>query len=742
MLATDAPPRERRAPVTAGAVLLRTDVQLFVTSFLALYAELLCIRWMPAHVRVLSYFTNFMLIASFLGLGLGILSTGRRFPLGLRSFSWVLLGATLFVAASRFELDISSAALLYSGQTLPTADEPSAPPDNLLLVPVAFVAVALLFACIGRPLGKLLAAVTPPLRAYALDICGSLAGIAVFFVMSLTEQSPPVWFGGLVLPLLVLAGPRLRDRIIAVVPLGAVILVSFAIGSSYWWSPYYKIGLTPTRDGAGWALDVNDIAHQTMLPAERKEPFYRVPYELFGDGVFDHALIIGAGSGSDTSIALRHGVGQIDAVEIDPVILRLGRQYHPDQPFSDPRVVVHVDDGRSFLRHTPLQFDLIEFALPDSAALTSQFTSLRLESFLFTTEAFREARAHLRADGVLVLYNYYREPWLLRKLAGMLQDAFDGRPPFVVSYGGWGRAGVLVAGPRMERLQIDRPELAQPYVETRPPTPQPGEDPDAILLPQVGAGLLDRANPAGDDDPTPPSAARDDWPLIYLRRPELPVMYLLGLAVIAVISVIAVGVVAPRVRATASHAFNAHMFFLGMAFMLLETRSLVTFSLLFGSTWLVNSLVFFAVLCSVLLAVMVSARSPLRPSAVLYALLVAALLLAYLLPTDSLLNVPNAVLRYGLASVVAFLPVFVANLLFAGSFKQAGAADVAFASNLLGIMAGGMLEYMSLLIGYRQLLVLVIAFYLLSGLFWQTSRPRVLGSRGGRPRPGTLAWPT
>jgi hypothetical protein len=41
---------------------------------------------------------------------------------------------------------------------------------------------------------------------------------------------------------------------------------------------------------------------------------------------------------------------------------------------------------------------------------------------------------------------------------------------------------------------------------------------------------------------------------------------------------------------------------------------------------------------------------------------------------------------------------------------------VAFASNLIGIMLGGMLEYTSLLIGYRHLLLLVIGFYVLSAL--------------------------
>jgi hypothetical protein len=166
------------------------------------------------------------------------------------------------------------------------------------------------------------------------------------------------------------------------------------------------------------------------------------------------------------------------------------------------------------------------------------------------------------------------------------------------------------------------------------------------------------------------------------------------------------------------------MFFLGAAFMLLETRSLVTFALLFGSTWLVNSLVFFAILCSVILAVFLSARFPVRPSTRLYAVLVGALLLAYLVPQDAFLSIDNLALRFASASIVAFLPVFLANLVFAGSFKGTGpSADVAFASNLIGIMLGGMLEYASLLLGYRHLLLIVIGFYVLSALLLRPRQP-------------------
>lgn len=693
-----------------GAWLRSAQVQLFLTSFLGLYAELLCIRWMPAHVRFLSYFTNFILLASFLGLGVGILSARRKLPLGPKTFPLLFLFAAILIALTKFELHIGSAGVLYYG----AGEGGTAPPENALVLPAAFLLVSLLFVCIGRPLGILLSQVTPPLRAYGLDIAGSLAGIAAFFVLSWFEQPPAVWFAGLVLITLLLSGPRWLDRGLMVAPLVLAGLIALNIGAAYDWSPYYKIGLTPTSNGHGYELNVNESGHQAMLPSEEKEPFYRAPYELFGAGQFQRVLIIGAGSGSDTAIGLKIGqVGHIDAVEIDPVIARLGRQYHPEQPFSDPRVTVHVDDGRSFLRRSTDTYDLIIFALPDSLTLTSQFASLRLESFLFTEESFKEARAHLTKDGAIVLYNYYRQDWLLRKLAGMLETAF-GQPPYAVSFGGWGRAGVLVDGPRLQTLLAQRPELREPYRETRAATPELDEDPNAILLPLVGSGILTNDNAAGDSDPTPPTPATDEWPLMYLRAPALALPYVFGLGMV---SVIALGLIFGLAPVSARQGFNGHMFFLGAAFMLLETRSLVTFALLFGSTWLVNSLVFFAILCSVMLAVFLSAKFPLKPSPPLYAILVVALLAAYLIPQDAFLSIESLPLRYASASVVAFLPVFLANLVFAGSFKGTGpSADVAFASNLIGIMLGGMLEYASLLIGYRHLLLLVIVFYVISAL--------------------------
>jgi hypothetical protein len=268
----------------------------------------------------------------------------------------------------------------------------------------------------------------------------------------------------------------------------------------------------------------------------------------------------------------------------------------------------------------------------------------------------------------------------------------------------------------LSRTLAERPDLARPYAEGEPAAEpvQLEDDPDAVLLPVIGRGLLGAGNPAGEAELVPVSPATDDWPLIYLRVPTLPGVYLAGLGMVAVC---ALGLVAVLAGRGAWRGFDPHMFCLGAAFMLLETRSLVTYSLLFGSTWLVNTLVFFAILCSVLLAVALSAWLAIRASVGLYAALFGALLVAYLLPADALLWLEPAPVRYGAASVVAFLPIFLANLVFAGSFRLTGrTADLAFASNLLGVMAGGMLEYAALLFGYQSLLLLAMGFYALSVL--------------------------
>jgi hypothetical protein len=147
--------------------------------------------------------------------------------------------------------------------------------------------------------------------------------------------------------------------------------------------------------------------------------------------------------------------------------------------------------------------------------------------------------------------------------------------------------------------------------------------------------------------------------------------------------------------------------------LLLETKSIVGFALLFGTTWFVNALVFAGVLVAVYLAVETARWVRLPPPPVLYGALIAALAIAWVVPQASLLGLP-VIPRFLAASALAFAPVFLANLVFAQRFSGVEGSGTAFAANLLGAMVGGTIEYVALITGYRFLLIVVAILYALA----------------------------
>lgn len=671
-----------------GAPDLPVPARIFLTSATLLFAELLLIRWIPANVVYVGFFNNLILIASFLGIGVGIL-LGR----GERRLRWPLPNLLLF----------SLAALVYLGQVNSTVTSDRALflgsaerveiGVNVLALGAYFTLTAALMAALALPLGPLLRAL-PPLRAYAIDIAGSLAGITVFAALSAFATPPFAWFVILGALLLYLRGRRpitLRSTLggVAMAAVVGLAFVSYARGDAY--SPYYRIN-TRADDTGTEQVSVNGIGHQAMaaVSSAGKAPFYEQVYRWFPDRRFERALIIGAGTGTDVAVALGHGVKSVDAVEIDPALLQLGIDRHPDRPYDSPLVQRHINDGRAFLRSTEDRYDLIVLALTDSLTLVTATANLRLESFLFTEEAFASARDHLAPGGVFILYNYYREDWVIARYARTLRDTFGAAPLIQTFPQGGGRGAVLAAGA------------------------------PATQLATAGGG--DGGN---IDLSAAPLPARDDWPFPYLERPQISSQYLIVLGLVLLFA--AAAVMAAMRLGGGGGAFSPHFFSLGAAFLLLETRSLVTFSLLFGTTWYVNALVFAGILASVLLAIAVNARVRFARARRLYVALAATLAVAYLVPSQALLFEP-AWLRYLAASAIAFAPVFAANLLFAYSFRDAARADTAFASNLIGATLGGALEYTALVTGYQQLLLLVALLYLAALLF--ATRFRILADAG------------
>ncbi|MEA2461867.1 MAG: hypothetical protein QOH90_2044 [Actinomycetota bacterium] len=648
-----------------------------------LFVELALIRWTGSNVVYLSYFSNFVLLGSFLGIGIGFLRAGSARNL----WPWaplVLAGFVLFVLAFPVEIDRSGSQLIYFGSFSSTGL------PTFVMLPVVFIATAAVMAMIAEGVARTFV-LFEPLEAYRLDIMGSLAGIVSFTALGFLRAPPIAW--GLVATALFLL---LVDRPMVWVQAGALLLMcggllKESLDPVASWSPYYKVTVLPK--GVYYDVHVNGIPHQAIESTEvrrRVEPIYFLPYERAAGSALDDVLIVGAGNGSDVAIALQHGAKHVDAVEIDPRLQQLGSELHPDHPYDDPRVDVHIDDGRAFLHRTDRLYDLILFALPDSLTLVSGQSSLRLESYLFTQEAMTEARDHLKPEGVFGMYNFYREQWLVDRLANTLAAAY-GHPPCFDPVGPAGHLALLTAA--RDESAITCPS---PWVATTADVPEP---------------------------------ARDDYPFLYLKERTIPSFYLLVIGLILGASLAMVRVASGSLRQMSSYL---DLFFMGAAFLLLETKNVVQFALLFGTTWVVNALVFTGVLLAVLAAVETAKRIRLPDPRYLYGALAAALFAGWIVPPDALLGL-GTVPRFFVAAAVAFAPIFLANLVFAQRFKDVGSSSVAFGANLLGAMVGGVLEYVSLLVGYRALLIVTAVLY---GLAFLAGRSHLLRrpERGATPR--------
>ncbi len=650
-----------RSP-SGSAVDRRVVGRLILGSGLMLFLELALIRWLGSNVVHLSYFSNFVLLGSFLGIGLGFLISRRRWSV-LPVSPVVLALLVWFVYKYPVTIDRTGNQIIYF-TSLGTKGPPS-----WVVLPIIFVLVAVVLAgpaeVVGRCFGKL-----APLTAYRWDLVGSLVGITTFTLMSFFRAPSVIWgiLTAIAFVALVHKWPRFIAGAAGLILIAVLLVETLTPGVS--WSPYYKVQTKDYVSGGIPLVDisVNGVPHQIMRSAAQRlkeERQYGLPYQNTPGNSLDNVLIVGAGSGSDVAIALLKGAKHIDAVDIDPRIMQIGLERNPDHPYQDPRVSRHVNDGRAFLSSTSSKYDLILFALPDSLALVTGASQIRLESFLFTEQAITSAKDHLNPGGAFAMYNYYRENWLIDRLAGTAKAAF-GHAVCVDEVGG-GQAVVTAA------LAESKQRCTDPY------TPA-----GAVIAP-----------------------ATDDRPFLYFKGGMIPPLYLWVLAGILAISLFAVRALGGPLRAMRPYA---DLFFMGAAFLLLETKNVASFALLFGTTWLVNALVFGGVLIVVLAAVETTRKFRTPPLTMVFGGIAVALLLGYLIRPEFLLPLP-IVLRLLCAVILAFLPIYLANIAFAKRFAGSSDSQSAFGVNLLGAIVGGCLEYGALLTGYRNLLIVVAVLY-------------------------------
>lgn len=718
-------------------------VELFVISALALFLELACIRWFGSTVVFLTFFTNLTLMACFLGLSVGCLAARRPRDL----IAWTIPTAMLTMALafgvlwgySRYSglmIDVGGQGApdqIYFGTEFRRRDLAAFVIPLEVIAAVFFVLIAAMFLGIGQAIGRRFNAIPNRVEAYTWDLLGSLTGIAGFGLLSLLRTPPAAWFAIDFALLLWLFVRRPVPRIVSGLAAAAVVAglvatrdmpdLEAVTPAETTWSPYYKIRF---EDATG-KVYVNNILHQKMADLREDGAFYRVPYLMNRDAGGPppkDVLIIGGGSGNDVATALANGAETVDAVEIDPVLREIGQKAHPNGHGRDPRVTWHIDDGRSFVRKTDKKYDLIVYALVDSLVLHSGYSSIRLESFLFTEEAFRDLKARLKPGGTFVMYNLYRQGWVVGRLAKLAREVF-GAEPIVISFPhleaiapgdnqenrltfllAGGGDSTLLGGVR-SRFDRDR------YFWMHPKPVFNGVIDDFGPLPPVTPGTRAedwfKLGPARVQTEGVGATPSDDFPFLYLREAMIPALNLRGMAIVAICSLAILLAFAP-VRSSRP---DGRMFFLGAGFMLLETKGIVQMALLFGSTWMVNSLVIASILVMALLSNLYVVRF--RPKRLwpYYALLIGALVLNLCVPVSGFLGATGPLKAAG-SCLLLFVPVFFAGVVFSASFAASRRPDVAFGSNIGGAILGGLSENLSLVAGFRGLLVLAIVYYLLS----------------------------
>ncbi|HTZ11707.1 MAG TPA: hypothetical protein VMD04_04985 [Candidatus Margulisiibacteriota bacterium] len=530
-----------------------------------------------------------------------------------------------------------------------------------------------------------------------MNIAGSIFGVAAFSYLSYLMVPPLYWFIlGLSLALWFTLG--LRSKLL--LHLGASLLVLYIVSRMdpvSFWSPYQKVDIKPLRYSLQekpqdfnitinnthlqYAFNLSDERVMRDAHLKHYKAIYEFPYTFCQP---KNVLVLGAGSGNDVSAAIRKGAEEIDAVEIDPFIAQLGYDLHSEKPYQSPKVHVFIDDARSFIRRMDRTYGLITFGYLDAHRVLSQFSSVRMDNFIYTKESFSDIKKHLGDGGYVVLTYLGFRRWVEEKLYYGLKAVF----------------GSDVIAVRTTTYNPDDTVILVAGKGTRD-----------LVLPESPYFKIDKSFTGSG------GYISDDWPYLYLKERGIPVHYLIILLFVFFISQLAI----QNTNKLSWKHFDTHFFFLGAGFLLLETVSITRFALLFGSAWIVNSAAFVSIMAMILLANIVAAKIRNIKINGIYALLFSSILINWLIKPGTYLSFSHP-LSLILSSSMMSLPLFFAGIVFASSFKKAKDITGVFGFNLLGAIAGGLCEYISMWSGFNFLYLIAIVMYLASFLGLQNKR--------------------
>lgn len=681
-------------------------LRLIFLSFSILFLELLLIRFVSTEIRIFAYFSNLILLTVFVGTGLGMILK-KKIPLYVSSVFLAIITGILvtgiFSSITQLVSPLSESFIWFQSGFSSVGSIVI----GILLTILMLIIILLIFIPLGKALGDILQNTDKPILLYSLDIIASLAGMWSFYVLSLNGVSPLV---GLVLigVLLVFLMENSAQKIYAVISLVFILVFLFTNQTGAYWSPYQKLSLVPLSEQnlrpSGYMLKVNNVGYMGLLDLSKdyqsyvkktlkdeKLPDgfslefanqYDLPY-ILKPGKLSDVLVIGAGGGNDIAAAVRANVDSIDAVEIDPVIISLGKKYHPEKPYSQPNVHVINDDGRSYIKRTNKKYDLVVMGLADSHTINSSLTNLQLDNYLYTKESFAEIKNILKENGILFISFDVRREWIGGHMQESLRRAF-GFAPYIFSMQdsslyGWG--GVMfLAGKNAETI-------------------------DKYLANNQSLFLFMSNRKVGYDKSV--RHLTDDWPYLYLEKSRIPLLHI-------IISVLFAGVLLIFIPFFPKAKLSYDLFFLGTGFLLYEFQNISRAALLFGNTWVTNLLTISSILILILLANLLYSRWKVKLQ-IIYILLFLSFIIQLLISLSWLNSLPFlAKATFGM--LFLNLPFFFSAIIFISLFAKAENKSTAFASNLLGSALGGLLALFSYMFGMQSLIILSAILYLFSYL--------------------------
>lgn len=676
--------------------------KLFWLSFLLLFAEILIIRWLGCELAIVRIFPNLIVMVALVATSTGLIAASTNKVSKLDNWIVVLISTCILLSCAIFAVPLNLDKLSVRFENASQFSIALAVAVIFFLISCIYIIFRKLGVLIGREFDK-----HPPLKAYSVNLLGSILGTLAIALSSWLSLGPWAWLVVLAVPVFMVSR-KVQYLAVAVLFAG----LSAWTGASSYWSPYSKLDVLPilgdnTVVGSGnFALNANNAYfHTGMRIVEKakedefinKKPITeqdktiqdyflrtRTPFEAAPHK--DEVLVLGAGSGNDGAYAIMNGVKKIDAVEIDPVIATFGKTIHPNKPWQDPRTRIFAEDARTFLRYTDNKYDLVLFADLDPGATINTSSFLRVDNFVFTIESIKSALRVCKPDGIVVLsFATGPESVVTRRLYKTIETAY-GKPPMSFVDDKWSSC-MFLFGPGIEQVDPQKVMAIDPCLKPWPPK---------------GETVTEQAS-------------SDDWPFLYTNF-HMEGMFLY-------FSVLLVAVVVPAIMTIAKTPQGSgitpgewgNMFFLGQAFMLIETKSITQLSLLFGATWLVSSIVILTILILAWLANLTVMKVGKIPLKFLYAGLFVCLLADYLWRVPDQTTMPPLVVA-GLASLFACCPMLFGSMTFSTCFKNTNRPVELLSANLLGVAFGGLTENLCLWFGIKGLPIIGMVLYGLSGI--------------------------